>query len=308
MLDWALLLGNDHTAGFDLTKYGERIVSRLGSRPHPDAVRAFVADHASSGCSPMWEELSDPALIQAVAYSHAVYEHGDTSQFPLDAAGLQEVEVEVIARKGLDMSSIGAIALAEVASSVVGCVVVRHPPQQHGYPSRRHAACGERHVYALRRILSGERAPLVVAKATPGIAAVAVTAATTSNAAATSASATEADRVGAIAAVVAERARAEMRLDWSDVMVGRRYEEVCRLLLRCGLFGPVAPSSLFDGPSFHAFCQVQFLTLHYTTTHRTAPHHTAPHRTAPRHTALSHATPNYNMPHPTPPRAPRTRA
>ena len=124
-------------------------------------------------------------------------------------------EVEGLPRRGIPLQ-LGRVALAEVEH---GGVICRHRPgssSAEGAATRQRQGCMAWHAAALRRVLAGERVP-----ANTPLAA------------------------GALTAMIT----------WADVLVARSYQAACRVLMRSGLFGDaVAPSHLFDGPSFYALC------------------------------------------------------
>ena len=185
---------------------------------------ALPPAHSPSSRRPALVEqlpVSAVELSEAIRFSQALYEHADTSMFPLDRAH-EEASVEVIIPAGC-AESVGEVALAELARG--GGLIHVHRSDSSSQPAlgTRHgeARCDLVHLRALRRLLDGERC-----------------------------------RAATMGDVGASR-NLLPRLTWVDVLVGRRFEAACRELLKSGLFSRVAPKDIFDGHSFHRLCALE---------------------------------------------------
>ncbi|KAL1504712.1 hypothetical protein AB1Y20_008491 [Prymnesium parvum] len=256
LLEWTMLMGNDYTRAFPLTSYGHAIASGLlarssSDRPSANEVRQFLLDtHAER--ARLWSlREPEPALQQALVYSYRLYEHADMSDLKLQYCRRRHTELEVVGRQQMDVSSVGAAALAELADGCRGRVVVVHhfdleeAHEEGAAHTRLGAQVEERHLVALRRLLDGERAP------------------------------------DALATLRGGRRSGLLRLDWEDMEVARLYERLCRRLLRAGCCDPSAPSELFDGPSFHVFATRQPICRAPCTPHEATASHPSPHDVRP---------------------------
>ena len=203
--------GEDHQDG------GERRLPALPPAHSPSSRRPTLIERLP---------VSAVELSEAVRFSQALYEHADTSMFPLDRAH-EEASVEVVIPAGC-AESVGEVALAELARG--GGLIHVHRSDGSNQPAlgTRHgeARCDPVHLRALRRLLDGERCN----------------------------AATMGD-VGTTRNLLP-------RLAWADVLVGRRFEAACRELLKSGLFPRVAPKDIFDGLSFHRLCALERQTAH----------------------------------------------
>ena len=151
-------------------------------------------------------------------FSRALYEHLPTDGFAIDQSAQRDVDVEIAPPARFDVASaraVGEISLLEIASGGRGGVVTRFDGGSHIGAAPRGEACP-----CAPRHVTALRRVLAGERATLAL--------------------THAGKV---------------RLNWEDVAVARRYESVCRLVLRAQMLPAAPPSALFDGPSFHAFCR-----------------------------------------------------
>ena len=215
LVDWAGLVGNDHTSAFQLASFGSVVAESLGAdglasaRPSAEAARAWLAEREGEDAPGWLEARAEPLLARALRFSRALYEldHATLGLFPPDHSHSRAVPLELMPRKGADLSSIGAAALSELADGGLGRVVARAD-------GRQPEPCEllPQHREALKRILRGERSAVTGSALPP-------------------------------------------KLCWEDVAVAQRYQALCKLLLRAGPLPAQSPVQLFDGPSFHAFAQ-----------------------------------------------------
>ena len=295
VVTWAVLAGNDHTAHFPADEFGDALAPVVASgrgdgdedgdresslsAARLEAIRLWLREHAphdddaegdgtDGRLGPLFGRLwtgASPDVLEAVRFSMALYEHEETTAWPVDTTRADDA-VEVLRPAGC--TTIGEVAIREVehggiifrhrahveapttadasagASTPAVAAVAAAAPDGTRRSSPRHgsARCEEVHGRALRRVLAGERLVDGAGEHAHGGGRDGGPAS-----------------IGASAwpAAVAAHDERIPRLTWSDVLVGRRYEAACKLLLRSGFFDAAEPAALFDGPSFHHFCAVE---------------------------------------------------
>lgn len=280
LIDWAILLGNDATSHFQLSLFGSELAEALhhgadewehereeeeeaeeeaddeeeesdggGDDAAPDAwaegdarplVRAGVTPHRRNGRADaealrVWvsqREPSDPSLEEllpvssrelrdAMRYSRALYANESLEGFPLDSSRSSHEYIELLLPQRLRSQrhvSMGSIAIADI--EVGGGII-----QRHRAVADRDSVCST----------LGSSGPAGGGG---------------SDCRKEHLSTLRRIAAGERAASAGSWATARPLL-WMDVLVARRYDAACRVLLRSTLLPPVSPAALFDGLSFY---------------------------------------------------------
>ena len=289
LVDWAILLGNDATSNFRLSFFGAELAEALrhgGAAEHEhepeeeeeeeeeeEVLEAQEAQEASDGDgggneevtiaegvaptlaatgvvnvtprgrdgranaealrvwlsqrepdSPCLEEMLPAAsheLRAAMRYSRALYANESLEQFPLDNSRRDHESIELLFPPRLRSQravSVGDVAIADIEKG--GGVIQRH-----------------------RAVTEAESVCRTLGSGGP---------------AGSGGSECRKEHLSALRRVAAgERAAAPgswaaaRPLLWADVLIARRYDAACRILLQSALLPTVSPAALFDGLSFY---------------------------------------------------------